>query len=56
MRRKSQIERVSYQAAYGQAFDDLARRVPKLDRVRAAIGFKPAFDLDEIIGSVVGEL
>jgi UDP-glucose 4-epimerase len=49
----SVIERLSYQAAYGQAFDDLARRVPKLDRVRAAIGFKPMFDLDAIISAVV---
>jgi UDP-glucose 4-epimerase len=52
---KSTIERVSYQAAYGQAFDDLARRVPRLDRVREAIGFAPEFNLDGIIAAVVGE-
>jgi UDP-glucose 4-epimerase len=50
---RSGIERLSYHAAYGQAFDDLARRVPKLDRVRAAIGFNPVFDLDAIISAVI---
>ena len=51
----SRIEHVSYEQAYGQRFDDLPRRVPKLDRIAAAIGFKPRFSLDQIIESVVAE-
>jgi UDP-glucose 4-epimerase len=50
---ESVIESISYEKAYGQAFDDLARRVPKLDRIRQAIGFAPHYQLDEIISSVV---
>lgn len=46
---KSTIEHVSYEKAYGQRFDDLPRRVPRLDKVRSAIGFRPRFSLDEII-------
>jgi UDP-glucose 4-epimerase len=49
----SLIESISYEKAYGQAFDDLARRVPKLDRIKAAIGFSPRYSLDEIIRSVI---
>jgi UDP-glucose 4-epimerase len=51
----SVIESISYEKAYGQAFDDLARRVPKLDRIRKAIGFAPRYQLDEIILSVVND-
>ena len=51
----SRIEMVSYEKAYGQAFDDLRRRVPLLDRVRAAIGFAPAFSLDQIVRAVVDD-
>lgn len=52
---RSQIERVSYEEAYGQHFDDLPRRVPKLDRIRDAIGFAPKHSLDAIIQSVIAQ-
>jgi UDP-glucose 4-epimerase len=51
----SAIEYIPYEKAYGQAFDDLARRVPKLDRIRSAIGFQPRFGLDQIVQSVIEE-
>jgi UDP-glucose 4-epimerase len=51
----STVEFIPYEKAYGQAFDDLSRRVPKLDRIRAAISFKPRFDLDQIIQSVIDD-
>jgi UDP-glucose 4-epimerase len=51
----SGVELLSYEQAYGQAFDDLRRRVPQLDRVRAAIGFAPGHSLDQIIQSVVDD-
>src|SRR5687768_10683460 len=35
----SGVERISYEQAYGRSFDDLQRRVPKLDKIRRAIGF-----------------
>ncbi|MDB5327501.1 MAG: dTDP-glucose 4,6-dehydratase [Phycisphaerales bacterium] len=51
----SGIERLSYEEAYGQHFDDLPRRVPKLDRIKDAIGFAPRHTLDAIIQSVIDE-
>jgi UDP-glucose 4-epimerase len=51
----SNIEYIPYEQAYGQVFDDLPRRVPRLDKIRAAIPFRPSFRLDEIIGSVIAE-
>jgi UDP-glucose 4-epimerase len=52
---KSPIVKVPYEQAYGQQFDDLPRRVPKLDRIQAAIGFAPRWNLDQIIASVIEE-
>jgi UDP-glucose 4-epimerase len=51
----SPIRHVSYEAAYGQRFEDMPRRVPNLERVRAAIGFEPRHSLDQIIESVIAE-
>ncbi len=51
----SPIEHVPYEIAYGRSFDDLRRRVPNLDKIRAAIGFAPRFSLDQIIKSVIDE-
>jgi UDP-glucose 4-epimerase len=51
----SSIEHIPYELAYGRSFDDLPRRVPRLDRIRAAIGFAPRFSLDQIIRSVIEE-
>ena len=50
---KSAIEHISYEQAYGQKFDDMARRVPRLDKIRKIIGFAPVFNLDQIIESVI---
>jgi UDP-glucose 4-epimerase len=49
---KSTIEHVPYEQAYGRQFDDLPRRVPKLDRIRNAIGFRPKSNLEQIIRAV----
>jgi UDP-glucose 4-epimerase len=51
----SRIEYIPYEKAYGQAFDDLSRRVPKLDRIRSAISFEPRLSLDQIIQSVIDD-
>jgi UDP-glucose 4-epimerase len=48
----SRIEHLTYEQAYGQRFDDLPRRVPKLDKIRSVIDFQPRFSLEEIIRSV----
>ncbi|MGD0462580.1 MAG: GDP-mannose 4,6-dehydratase [Tepidisphaeraceae bacterium] len=48
----SSLEYVSYDRAYGQGFDDTPRRVPKLDKIRSMIGFRPRYNLDQMIQSV----
>src|SRR5437868_6291540 len=45
----STVKHISYEEAYGQRFDDMSRRVPKLDKVRSVISFQPKFNLDQII-------
>jgi UDP-glucose 4-epimerase len=52
---KSGIEYLSYEKAYGQAFDDLPRRVPRLDRIRSVISFDRQYQLNQIIQSVIAE-
>ncbi len=54
-RSASPIVRIPYEQAYGQQFDDLPRRVPRLDRIRDAIGFVPKHSLDQIIRSVIND-
>jgi UDP-glucose 4-epimerase len=52
----SQIEFISYDKVFGQGFDDMQRRVPKLDKIRSVIDFRPKYDLDQIIASVKDSL
>jgi UDP-glucose 4-epimerase len=49
----SKIVHIPYEQAYGHKFDDMMRRVPKLDRIRAAIGFNRKYNTDQIIQSVL---
>jgi len=51
----SSIEHLPYEKAYGPDFDDLLRRVPRLDKIRTAIGFQPHYTLDQIIRSVISD-
>lgn len=49
----SPIEHVSYEQAYGRRFDDMLRRIPKLDKLRSVIHFQRRYPLDDIIQSVI---
>ena len=51
----SKVQHITYEQAYGQRFDDMPRRVPRLDRIRSVIPFSPKLKLDQIIASVVEE-
>lgn len=51
----SEIQHIPYEQAYGRQFDDLPRRVPRLDRIRQTIGFSPKMSLDQIIRSVIDD-
>ena len=53
---KSQKKYISYEAAYGKPFDDMARRMPCLDRIRETVGFEPKTTLDRILQSVIDNI
>jgi len=49
----SEITFVPYEQVYGENFEDMPRRVPSLEKIRAAIGFEPKVGLDETLQSVI---
>jgi UDP-glucose 4-epimerase len=50
---ESPINRLSYDEAYEQGFEDMMRRVPDTAKATRLIGFKPDRTLDEIIRDVI---
>ncbi len=50
---ESEIEYIPYEKAYGPGFEDMERRCPNIEKIRALIGFEPTCDLDTIIQSVI---
>ncbi len=49
---QSSIKYIPFEEAYGADFEDMQRRVADLSKIRQAIGYKPRFSLDDIIGDV----
>ena len=49
----STIDHVPYEKAYGPGFEDMRRRCPNIEKIQKLIGFKPKYDLDAMIQSVV---
>jgi rubredoxin len=39
----------------GPGFDDMQRRVPYIERVQTLIGWRPEYDLDDIIRQVIDD-
>jgi UDP-glucose 4-epimerase len=50
---KSKKQFISYEQAYGRAFDDMERRVPSLARMKDATGFGPKTNLDETLEIII---
>src|SRR3990167_4883540 len=50
---KSKIEYIPYEKAYEEGFEDMQRRVPDTAKINKLIGFKPTYDLSEIIKDIV---
>jgi hypothetical protein len=50
---RSEIVLVPYAQAYEEGFEDMPRRVPDLERIRALIGYEPRVHLDEILDRVI---
>lgn len=53
---KSEKRLVPYEEAYGQAFEDMRRRNPDLDKLRRLIGWAPDRGLDAILLPVIEDL
>lgn len=49
---KSKIKKIPYEQAYEAGFEDMARRVPDLRKIKNLIGYKPTVGLDEIIRKI----
>jgi UDP-glucose 4-epimerase len=50
---KSRIAHIPYEEVYGRGFEDMQRRTPDLSKIKAAIGYEPAFSTDDIIKGVI---
>jgi UDP-glucose 4-epimerase len=49
LKSKSPVEFISYNQAYAPGFDDMRRRKPVIDKLVAAVGFRPSTTLRQII-------
>jgi len=45
----STIQVVPYAQVFGEAFEDIRRRVPALEKIRAFVGYEPRVALDELL-------
>ncbi len=49
----SEIVFVPYDQVYGQGIEDMLHRIPSIEKIGAAIGWRPERDLDRILADVV---
>jgi UDP-glucose 4-epimerase len=49
----SELSFIPYDEVYGQGIEDMLHRIPAIDKVRAAIGWRPIRDLDRILLDVI---
>jgi UDP-glucose 4-epimerase len=49
----SELVGVPYDQVYGQGIEDMLHRAPSIEKIRAAIGWEPTRDLDQILGDVL---
>ena len=49
----SEIEHIPYEKAYGPGFEDMKKRCPNIKKINKLIGFKPSYDLEAMIQSVI---
>ena len=46
---KSRIEKIAYEKAYPEGFEDMQRRVPDISKIKQVLGWEPKINLDQII-------
>jgi UDP-glucose 4-epimerase len=49
---KSTIEKISYDKAYPDGFEDMQRRVPDISKIKRVLGWQPEIDLDQIVKDI----
>jgi len=49
---KSSIEKIAYEKAYPQGFEDMQRRVPDISKIKQVLGWSPGINLDQIIKDI----
>ena len=52
----SELVYVPFEEAYGEGIEDMLHRIPSTEKIAAAIGWKPTYDLESILADVVGAL
>ena len=52
----SPIEHVAYEQIYGRSFEDMRRRVPNLEKIRQAVGYRPRQGLDQLLESIIRDV
>ena len=49
---KSTIEKIAYERAYPEGFEDMQRRVPDISKIKQVLGWSPEINLDQIIKDI----
>ncbi len=49
---KSSIEKIAYEKAYPEGFEDMQRRVPDISKIKQVLGWTPEINLDQIIKDI----
>jgi UDP-glucose 4-epimerase len=49
---KSGIEKIAYEKAYPEGFEDMQRRVPDISKIKQVLGWEPKINLDQIIKDI----
>jgi UDP-glucose 4-epimerase len=50
---RSKIVHMNYEDAYPEGFEDMERRIPSLEKIEAAIGYRPTMPVEEIVDRVI---
>jgi UDP-glucose 4-epimerase len=51
-RSRSRIEKIAYEKAYPEGFEDMQRRVPDISKIKQVLGWEPEINLDQIIEDI----
>jgi UDP-glucose 4-epimerase len=49
---KSNIEKIAYEKAYPEGFEDMQRRVPDISKIKQVLGWSPEINLDQVIKDI----